>query len=324
MAADSPVVIISVVIPCYRRPELAVEAVRSALRQRFDPAMFEVIAVDSSPDDAVARALENLKSEAPCRLEIYRKEPEGPGPSRNLGAARSTGEYIAFLDSDCQATGGWLEALVAAFEGQIGIVQGRTLPIPSKPQGIFSHTLRVEKEGFLYETANIAYARAAFEKAGGFLADRDPRAATPLGGEDTDLAWRVRRMGWRTCFATEALVYHDILPMRKLDWIWIRRLKVFPGLIARYPELRQFCFCRYFLDRAQAFVVLGVAGAAVAPWFPLALLLLIPYVAFRASEPTRSLKGPLRLGRPVLYFIRDFSSLCILAASSVKNRRILL
>ena len=202
MAADSPALIISVVIPCYRRPDLAVEAARSALRQRFDPARFEVVAVDSSPDDAVVRALESLRSEAPCRFEIYRKEPEGPGPSRNLGAARSAGKYIAFLDSDCQATEGWLEALVVAFEDHIGIVQGRTLPIPSKAQGIFSHTLRVEKEGFLYETANIAYARPAFEKAGGFLADRDPRAASPARGEDTDLAWRVRRMGWHTCSPT--------------------------------------------------------------------------------------------------------------------------
>ena len=315
---------ISIIIPCYRRAEMVLNGVRSALQQDFDPAAYEVIVVDSSPDESVIEALQPLRGEARCRFEILRKKPEGPGPSRNLGAARSLGTYLAFLDSDCQATPEWLRNLAGGFRPGTGIVQGRTVPMPWKRQGIFSHTIRVEKEGFLYESANIAYLRQAFEQVGGFLADRNPHAITPLGGEDTDLAWRVRRKGWATAFASDALVYHEVLPMSWRDWIWIDRLEVFPALIAKYPELRPFFYFRYFYDRAQMLVLLALAGLVLSDYYFAFLFLVVPYVVFRASEPTRSLKGILRLGRPVVYLLRDLASLFLLVSGSVRSRALLL
>jgi glycosyltransferase involved in cell wall biosynthesis len=315
---------VSIVIPCYGRAELAVNAVRSALNQEFDPAEFEVIVVDSSLDDSVMQALQPLAETARCRFEIFRKIPEGPGPSRNMGVAMSRGDVIAFLDSDCQATPGWASALRGAFRKGIGIVQGRTIPVPHQKQSIFSHTIRIEQESFLYECANIAYSRTALEQAGGFLPDLCPQRSTPLGGEDTDLAWRVRRQGFGSVFAPDALVYHAILPMRRRDWVWIARLSVFPGLVRRYPELRQFFYYGYFYDRAQAYFLLLLIGLLGLSWHFAAFLLTAPYLIYRASEPTRSLRGPLRLVRPAVYFLRDFCSFCTLLRSSLRERTILI
>jgi cellulose synthase/poly-beta-1,6-N-acetylglucosamine synthase-like glycosyltransferase len=189
---------------------------------------------------------------------------------------------------------------------------------------VFTHTIRVEQETPLYETANIVYRRECFEDAGGFMVDWNPHAITPLGGEDVDLAWRAKRKGWKTKFAPTALVHHAVLPMKGVAWVRIERLQVFPWLIRQYPELRAFFFARYFYDRAQAFIFGALAGVALAPvslWF---LLAVVPYVWLRASEPTKTLRGPLRLLRPGFYALRDVCSLGILFASSVKARSLLL
>ena len=326
-------VLATVVIPCYRRAEMVAEAVRSALEQDFSLGRFEVIVVDSSPDDAVKHVVSDLQTSASAPLKYFRKQPEGPGPSRNLGAMHGSGAFIAFLDSDCQASPCWLQAAVAAFEPGIGIVQGRTLPMPGKRQGIFTHTLRIERETHLYETANIVYSRAAFEAAGGFqLLDSNPHAVTPLGGEDVDLAWRVKRLGWRSSFCAAALVHHEVLPMSVLSWIWISRLQVFPWLVRRFPELRAFFFLRYFFDIAHAYLLILIIGAVLVSlgggdgiwggWAAAALAL--PYVVHRASEKTRSLRGPLRLIRPMFYILRDLSSLAILVVGSIRARSLLL
>ena len=77
---------VSVVIPAYGRTELLVKAARSALAQDLASAEFEVIVVDSSPDEANAKAMAALADESNGILRWFTKPAEGPGPSRNLGA----------------------------------------------------------------------------------------------------------------------------------------------------------------------------------------------------------------------------------------------
>jgi glycosyltransferase involved in cell wall biosynthesis len=314
---------VSVVIPCYERADLVRKAVLSAFDQDLPAGSWEILVVDSSPTESVTKVIEELRPQAPVTLKFFRKRPEGPGPSRNLGAENAAAPFVAFLDSDCQATRGWLRAAIAAFEDGIGIVQGRTLPDPGERQGVLSHTIRVESESFLYETANIVYRKQCLVDTGGFWADWTPNAETPLGGEDVDLGWRVRKKGWRSVFAADALVYHAILPMKPIHWVWISRLQVFPYLLRAHPELRQFLVARVFYDLPQAFVFLAILGLIFLP-MPWSLIPFLPYVVYRSMEPTKSLKGPLRLARPVFYSLRDVSSFAILLVSSIKAKRLVL
>ncbi|HWW76846.1 MAG TPA: glycosyltransferase family A protein [Pyrinomonadaceae bacterium] len=46
--------------------------------------------------------------------------------AKNAGAAAARGEIVALLDGDCEATPGWLEALVAPFEPGVVAVGGRS------------------------------------------------------------------------------------------------------------------------------------------------------------------------------------------------------
>src|SRR5262249_20326068 len=140
--------IVSVVIPAFKHPEFLRKAVLSVLNQDLGKGKYEVIVVDSSPDNQNVSIVETLQDSAPCALQCYTKQPEGPGPSRNLGIREARGEFIAFLDSDCQATTGWLREGLAAFEEGVGLVQGKTLPDPTAARGIFTYYVSVEHETF--------------------------------------------------------------------------------------------------------------------------------------------------------------------------------
>ncbi|MBI2527825.1 MAG: glycosyltransferase [Candidatus Rokubacteria bacterium] len=315
---------VTVVVPAYKRTEMVRMALGSLLAQDLEPDAYEVIVVDSSPDGANLRLVAALAREAPCALRCWAKPAEGPGPSRNLGARQARGEIVAFMDSDCQAAPGWLRAGLAAFAEGVGLVQGRTLGDPAGTPGIFTWHVEVEEENFIYECANIFYRRAAFEQAGGFGVDLTPRAETPMGGEDVELAWRVKRLGWTSRFARDAVVYHALVPITPWRWLFSKRLFIWPRLKGAVPELRPFFVWGCFLDRAQAGFALGLAGTALAWATPLALVAWAPYAAIRASEPTRTLRGPLRLLRVLLYAPRDALAFLVLLAGSIRFRSLLL
>lgn len=316
--------LVTAIIPAYRRPAKLKKAVESLLAQDLDPQRYEVIVVDSSPDDENQSMVSQLQATARCALRFFRKKPEGPGPSRNLGAHEARGQYLAYMDSDCQASPEWLREGVAAFSDGVGLVQGRTMPEPGVPHSVFNHYIVIGQESMLYETANMLFRREAFEQSGGFLADLNPLADTPMGGEDADLAWRIKHKGWQSRFAPAALVYHEVVRMKPWRWIFIKRLFIYPLLFKSIPELRKLVFGRIFFDRFQACLVLGLVGLALAWATPWSLLLAIPYFIGRSSEPSRTLRGPARFLRALLYLPRDLASLGILLAGSIRYGYLLL
>ena len=323
MSANGPLV--SVVIPSFKQTELLRAAVESLFTQVLPFDEYEAVVVDSSPDDANRRMVEELAAKAPFRLRCLWKEPEGPGPSRNLGVASTTGEFIAFLDSDCEATPDWLRAGTAAFEQGIGIVQGKTLPpVSSKPSNRTWY-LRVEEETPYYETANVFYRRTAFNESGGFPGDLHPTKDKHMGGEDVVAAWNTIRKGWTTRFCGEALVYHALITLPLYRCFFIKHNFVVPWLVAMFPELRRFMYARYFLNRAQALVTLVLVGSILGSTVHWVFwLLAMPYILIRGSEPASTMGGILRPVRLLAHLTRDVSTFAILMAGSVRYRCVLL
>ena len=315
---------VSVIVPTFKEPGSVRRALLSLFDQDLDKDQYEVIVVDSSPDDSVVATVRELHASAPCALRLLTKKPEGPGPSRNLGASQARGEFLAFMDSDCMASREWVRSGLAAFEDSIGIVQGRTIPEPGVPLGVFTWYVVVEQENHIYECANLFYRRPAFEEAGGFDTAYNDPADLVMGGEDVDLAWRVKRNGWRSRFCRECLVYHEVQPIGVWRWIYIKRLRVWPRLVRRFPELRRAFFARYFYDRHQAWILLALIGLGLSWWTPYTLTLCIPYGISRGVEPTRTLRGPLRLARVAAYALRDVTSLAIFLSASVRARTLVL
>lgn len=317
---------VTVVVPAYKRPDALRRAVQSLLDQDMDPGRYEVIVVDSSPTDENVRVVESLIPAARCSLRVVTKVAEGPGPSRNAGATAGSGRYIALMDSDCLATPSWVRLGAAAFDDDgIGVVQGRTLPEPGVPTGVFTWYVKVEQPSFFWECTSLFYRREAFEQVGGFSKEYQVDDVFVIGGEDVDVALKVLRKGWKSKFAPEVLVYHEVQPMSVRRWIYNRRLAVWPMLVRKYPELRRHFFIRYFYEPNQAYLILALAGVVAAPltsWWVLAAA--IPYVWHRGSEPSATFRGPLRPLRAIPYLLRDLTSLYILLRASLYYRRLVL
>ena len=322
-----PTPLVSVIVPTYKRPDLVRKAIRSLLQQDLGMERYEIIVADSSPDDQVVAVLSELQASSACVLRCaHQTERQDAGPSRNRGARLARGAFFAFIDSDCEAAPGWLREGLAAFEDDVGLVQGRTLADPAarKDDG-FTWYVVVEKEGGFYETCNMFYRRAVFEEAGGFISyGFDPGSTTTLGGEDVDLAWRVKRKGWKSRFAPEALVYHAVVPLPPLRWLLNKRLFILPSLVKNFPELRPRFFARYFYDRSQAAFVAALLGFFLGPFVPAGFVLCVPYGVLRASEPTRTLRGVLRPLRALVYLPRDAISFLLLLGGSLRYRSLLL
>jgi glycosyltransferase involved in cell wall biosynthesis len=87
--------VISVIIPAYNAVKYLAEAIESALAQTR-PAK-EIIVVDDASTD---RTVEIARSFGDRVTVLQNAVNSGPGHSRNVGVAASTGEYLAFLDAD--------------------------------------------------------------------------------------------------------------------------------------------------------------------------------------------------------------------------------
>ena len=97
---------ISFVIPSYRSRDTIMTTLDSIRNQDASLSM-EILVVDSSGDDTEAWIKEHYPEveviSSPSRLF--------PGAARNLGAKRSRGDYLAFVDADAFPEPGWLETL---------------------------------------------------------------------------------------------------------------------------------------------------------------------------------------------------------------------
>ncbi len=92
----------SVVVPVYNRAALALETFDSVLAQTYRP--IELLVVDDGSTDGTFRQAqawaERHGAERGLRVECLRQERSGAPAARNLGARRSRGEFIRWLDSD--------------------------------------------------------------------------------------------------------------------------------------------------------------------------------------------------------------------------------
>jgi glycosyltransferase involved in cell wall biosynthesis len=265
---------VSVIVPA-RDAAATLPRTLAGLEAQSGAPDFEVLVVDDGSQDDTAA----LARAAPVVTEVVPGGGEGPAAARNTGAAAAHAPALAFLDADCEPTPGWLAAGLGAL-GEADLVQGEVRPRPDGELGPFDKTLWVTGSWGLFESANLFLRREAFDRAGGFESWLRPRRGIELG-EDVWLGWRVRRTGGRTEFCPQALAWHEVFSRDAGAYVAERaRLRFFPALAARIPELREdFLWRRWFLSRRSALFDLAAAGvlAAVARRSPLPLLAVLPY-----------------------------------------------
>ncbi len=119
---------ISVIIPTYNRSSLVAEACRSVLRQTFTDS--EVIVVDDGSTDDTASVIERIGD---SRIRYIHKQNGGQSSARNLGLARATGQYVAFLDADDLWPPDFLKVIATQLRAnaEYGVAYGRVVKLSS-------------------------------------------------------------------------------------------------------------------------------------------------------------------------------------------------
>ena len=85
----------SVIIPLYNKEKDIQNTLESLLNQTFTD--FEAIVVNDGSTDTSQYIIEEIKD---TRINLYNKENEGVGPTRNYGVTKAKAEHIVFLDAD--------------------------------------------------------------------------------------------------------------------------------------------------------------------------------------------------------------------------------
>jgi glycosyltransferase involved in cell wall biosynthesis len=243
----------------------------------------EVIVVDDGSRDATAA----VAARHSLRPRVIVQEALGPGEARNAGVAAAQAELLAFCDADVYPCPGWLRAGARALE-DLDLAQG--LVLPAGPVRPFDRTIWVLFAAGLFEAANLFVRRKTFDAVGGFEDWLRPRRSKPLA-EDVWFGWRVRRAGARCGFCPEAEARHEVFPRHWTEYVAERaRLRFFPAMVARVPELREsFLHRRVFLNRRTLRFDLAVGAAllALAAGHPLPLAATVPYLRQALGEGDR-------------------------------------
>lgn len=285
---------------------------------------FEVVIVDDGSTDGTYEALRNLQTRSPLQLRVIRtEENRGRAPGRNAAWRACHASIVAFTDDDCSPTAQWLENGLVQIEQGADIVVGRTAPRPDQLHllGPFSRTMNTTDERY-FATCNIFYRRSDLEAVGGF-----DEGFTTVGGEDTDLAYRVRKLGRRSAFAPGAVVHHDVRPSsvratirETLRWDGIVRLTARHPVEARAEHL----YRRYFWKRSHPYAIAATCGILLAIVFPPAIFMALPYLNLRlcVAPRTRSrLKRVMLL--PATYLV-DMVEVYTMARGSLMYRTLVL
>ncbi len=221
----------SIIIPVYNRPDEVAELLESLCRQSVTN--FEVIIVEDGsavPCEAVAQRYTD-------RLDIHYffKENGGPGPARNYGVERATGDYVIILDSDVILPPTYLTAvnkklIASPLQGEVGggfsPLQGEVGggldsfggPDAAHPDftptqkainyamtsffttgGIRGGKHQLDKK-FFPRSFNMGVRREVYNALGGFSKMRF--------GEDVDFSYRLVEAGYTSALIPEAWVWH--------------------------------------------------------------------------------------------------------------------
>jgi ADP-heptose:LPS heptosyltransferase len=153
---------------------------------------YQLVVVDNGSSDRTCQYLETVLKDDDVLIRNARNI--GFSSGNNLGARVARGEYLCFLNNDCEVSEGWINQLFDASKdlGLVGPSMGQVAPDFQKKEFKFVGFAREDNEWSYIEGWCLFLRREIFNFVGGFDTKFDPYLC-----EDADLSFKLKRHGMR-------------------------------------------------------------------------------------------------------------------------------
>lgn len=186
------------------------QAIPAALAQDYPSVRFQVLVIDNGSTDNTAAVAQRLGA----TVRHYRRP--GVAGARQFAWQSARSELIAYLDADCEPPVNWLRDLVARLVGNPALAAVSCKLLPGRVDTLAERHLvearvldtdqfwtRNALQWPFLVTAGMVIRRVALESVGGF-----DLSLGRASGEDADLCWRLREVGWELDYVPEVGILH--------------------------------------------------------------------------------------------------------------------
>ncbi len=189
---------LSVIVPAYNGTSVLPKCFAALAASELPRSDWELIVVDDSSTDSTA----DLAAAVADRVVRLEGGPRGPAFARNRGCEQARGEVFVFVDADVCVHSDALTRFAHHFrDSDVGAVFGAYDTEPHHPDFLSQyrnllhryHHVRGAGEAQTFWAGCGAIRAKAFNKAGGYDADRYPRPQI----EDIELGYRLRDHEYR-------------------------------------------------------------------------------------------------------------------------------
>ena len=241
---------VSIIIPSHNRAGQLQACLRSLCELDYPVHCLEMLVVDDASTDETPAMLAQVMQEFEAKSRVIRVVrhtfQQGVARSRNTGAEAARHDLLAYIDSDCVASPGWLAELIPAFQDEKtaavgGMIRayerksilGRYEDIRSSLfMGVRPQQVSIEGPLKYLPTANLLVRREMWQEIGGF--------AALTFGEDVDFCRRLLATKARIIYLPQGVVYHDY---RTRLWAFLSIRASYASaeaaLLQRHPQERR-------------------------------------------------------------------------------------
>lgn len=216
---------VSIVVATYNREEMLCNTIENLLEQDYES--FEIIIVDqtvkhnASTEKFLRELQEFNKTKKNPEIIYIKTSPPNLPRARNIGINSSKGDILIFVDDDVKISKNFITNHVANYKSNIGGVAGKVnldppvnFPDAHKCKDQIKDwwylTFSTEKPGSIATAigCNMSFLKSALTKINSF----DENFTQDSNKEETDLCFRIRKIGYQIIFDPHAELTHLTSP----------------------------------------------------------------------------------------------------------------